>query len=91
MGLQGKDIELILVKCLGQGLAHSSCLVNCSSYYLIDQQSLPTPVLLHHFHLLYCYPSPTSLGMLPNLLAGFATSVLHPAKAKGIFRNKKSD
>lgn len=86
MGLQGRDIELILVKCLGQGLAHSNCSVNCSSCYLIDQQSLPTPALLHHFRLLYCYPSPTSPGALPNPLA-----VLHPAKAKGIFQSKKSD
>ena len=116
MGLRGRDIELILVKCLGQGWTLSNCSsysvqfsrsvvsnrlfvtpwtvarqaslsitnsrsllklmsiesvmpsnnlillssINCSSYYPIGPQSLPTPSLLHHFHLLYCGAGPTS-------------------------------
>ena len=65
--------------------------INCSSHYLIGLQSLPSPALLHHFRLLYRCAGPTSPGTLPNLLAGFAASVLHPARAKGIFLNEKSD
>lgn len=48
MGLQGRDIVLIPVKCLGQRLAHSNCSVNVGTYDLIGQQSLPTPFLLRH-------------------------------------------
>ena len=89
MGLKGRDIALILVKCLRQCLAHSNCSVTVSSYYVIGQQSAHsnsfTPLLPPLMH-----PCAASPRVFPALFAGFATSVLHPAESRGMFLNKKS-
>lgn len=70
---------------------HSNCSITVSSSYLIGQQSRPTSILLRPFRLLFPRPGPDSPGVLPTLLTGLATSIFHPANARGVFLKKKSD